>query len=72
MINDKDVEKYDAVELRKHIAVLFQEKCEMPVLMELTLQHSWTASPFVRMSASGKSTVFKMRKHYWKPFQRAG
>jgi ABC-type cobalamin/Fe3+-siderophores transport system ATPase subunit len=27
VINGNDVEKYDPVELRKHIAVLFQEKC---------------------------------------------
>jgi ATP-binding cassette subfamily B protein len=27
IINDHDVEEYDPAELRKHIAVLFQEKC---------------------------------------------
>lgn len=27
LINGHDVEEYDPAELRKHIAVLFQEKC---------------------------------------------
>jgi len=32
LINGRDVEDYDPVELRKHIAVLFQDKCKYPIL----------------------------------------
>jgi len=37
MINGHNVEEYDPADLRKHIAVLFQEKCNSIPLMLLTL-----------------------------------
>jgi len=37
MINGHNVEEYDPTELRKHIAVLFQEKCKSVPMMLLTI-----------------------------------